>query len=313
MRIRLLMKDREYQQVLADVISRAFSDITIEFDAYPREQHLDPRTLILTDLNPDKVDNEALSKLRERTVFVSDLNAEYRNDVKQVFKYSRVSDMLSELSAFYYDWTGEVFSGTCDAKIITICSDIDEAATVEFSQALAREIEYKNLGPVILLPGTYINHFNRSPGDQALMAKILYYMNRDKGFPPGTIDETDEYGISTLRLSLGLNPLTELLPDNLIKVLNSIRQQDYKYMIFCIGTNYSHANQEAIRISDHVISLGRAPGEALRQLSLEPGRSSEILLDADNKEMALIADDFLDSMERSLITYEPQTNSSQIL
>lgn len=68
MRVGIMMRDTEYRDALSQMISEAGRDIIVEV-AGTGGVHRD--AVILTDVMPSEIEQQSLTKLRSRTVFLS--------------------------------------------------------------------------------------------------------------------------------------------------------------------------------------------------------------------------------------------------
>ena len=166
MRLGILIRDREYRDALIDKLSLYDNDLFVNIIGRSKGDASD--CLILTDIGPDEFDNDVLSKISCRTVFLSaspDTEEEDGRIYRSVFKYSGVNTLLSELMLAYNEWRGNVSIRSHAGRIIAVCGESD-ASSSDKASALARQIVYRQGGRILLMSLGYINDHGRNEEDR---------------------------------------------------------------------------------------------------------------------------------------------------
>ena len=68
MRVTIMMRDEEYREALARMISDTGRDVFVEISGSGTSKK---DSVILTDVMPDEIEQKSLVRLRDRTVFLS--------------------------------------------------------------------------------------------------------------------------------------------------------------------------------------------------------------------------------------------------
>lgn len=297
MRIGLLIRDLEYRDALIEMISEFDKEIFVEI-AGP---HGTCRNcVILTDVRPEEIGSDALLRLRDRTVFIScapentvpskDQNA--LNTIHRVFKYSRISRIMSELSMVYSRWTGDAGSSSILSRSIVVCSATGSGCS-DRCLSLARQIVYRRGGSILVLSLGYINNYGHGDGsDHNYFARLMYMLEAERDFPPEAFTTSDSYGISYLMMPAGRNPVAYLDGDDLAMLIRSLAAK-FDTLIMDAGTAYRNENLRIMRDADNVLCFSSA-----RQLiDVEPmlgedhrSRYTEIDISGDDDENLRIDD-----------------------
>ena len=208
MRVGIMIRDEEYRDALVQKLSSYDNDIFVNIiGSNPKEAS---GSVILTDIAPSELESKVLKALTPRTVFITSSEKDSRDGCSTVFKFSSIPEMISELSLVYNRWHGTGPGIDHTARLITVCSESD-AYSSERCRALAGQIIYSHGGSVLILPLSYINDYgvNDSLRGNSL-SRLLYSIQcgRDKRMEGVTY--TDSYGVSSLLLSKGRNPVAYL-------------------------------------------------------------------------------------------------------
>ena len=154
MRVGMMMRDTEYRDALIEMIADMDKDVFIEI-AGPGSIRKD--AVILTDILPSEIESRSLSRIKERTLFLSPVpversklrpvfkdceNGNEGNNVKYIqenmpesgcrliFKYSSLISIMSELSLIYSAWSGDTGTITPATRVIAVAGDADQLSAV---------------------------------------------------------------------------------------------------------------------------------------------------------------------------------------
>ncbi len=270
MRIGLLIRDVEYRDALIEMISEFDKEIFVEIAG---EQGMGKNCVILTDVRPEEIKSDALKRLRDRTVFIScakkdmvpskyaDNESNYENDdifsIHRVFKYSRISSIMSELSMVYCSWTGDSGGSSILTRTIAVCSGSGSDCS-ERCLSLARQIIYRRGGSVLVLPLGFINAYDHGDGsDCNYFARLMYMLDAKRDFPPDAFTNTDSYGISYLMMPSGRNPVAYLDAEDLAMLIRSLAAK-FDTLVMDIGTGFRNENLQVMRDADNVLCFETA-------------------------------------------------------
>ena len=308
MRLGILIRDEEYRDALIDKLSTYDNDLYVNIIGRSKGDASD--CLILTDICPEEFDKGILSKISDRTVFLSSsaLSDDSGDDtLRRVFKYSSVNSLLSELLIAYGEWRGNVSMRNYSARIIAVCSESD-AFSADKAKALARQVIYRQGGRVLLMSLGYINDHGRSEDDKVnRFARLMYAIRTGRENASDSFTYTDSYGVSSLMLPAGMNPLAGLGEEELKGVISGLAGR-FDTLILDIGTCFREENMSLIREADSIVcfvSGRRFPGLADMLSEVSPAKLSVIRLTGETDE-ALAMDDCIRQIYGKDRTWERQ-------
>ena len=275
-----MMRDTEYRDALIEMMADMDKDVFIEI-AGPGSIRKD--AVILTDILPSEIESRSLSRIKERTLFLSPVpversklrpvfkdceNGNEGNNVKYIqenmpesgcrliFKYSSLISIMSELSLIYSAWSGDTGTITPATRVIAVAGDADQLSAVR-CRTLAGQIAYRHGGSILVLPLGYINDYRTdAEGDSGgWFRKLMYFIDEGRDYPPEGFTFTDSYGISCLKLPGGINPLTSLGRGHLSDLITSMSRH-FDTLILDIGSCYSDTNLSILRKADNILFFG---------------------------------------------------------
>ena len=213
MRLGIMIKDADYRDALVKKLSSYDNDIFVNVIGNNIKDA--SGSVILTDIPPSELENKVLTALKPRTVFITDSEKDDGEDCYTIFKFSSIPEMISELSLVYNRWRGTGPGMDHSARLITVCCESD-ADSAEKCRALAGQIIYSHGGSVLILPLSYINDYGV---DEKLrsnsLSRLLYSIQSGRKSGIEGVTYTDSYGVSSLLLSKGHNPVAYLDEDEL--------------------------------------------------------------------------------------------------
>lgn len=252
MQIAVLINDSEYRDALVERLLSYNNDLLVNVitgaTAFSRD------SLILTDIDPATLEKDLLMKLKPRTVFISASFSRNpaETDYHRFFKYRTVSDLLSEVSLVYKEWHGIGYERDHSAKIISVFFEND-AASYDKCMSLARQIVYRRGDKVLVVGLSYINDYGCDDnGDINRFAKMMYSISSGRHDASYGHTRSDSYGISTLILPKGKNPLAYLDEEELLGVISSMAAM-FDTLILDMGTCYRKQNFTIAENSDSLI------------------------------------------------------------
>lgn len=251
MQIGILINDKEYREALIERLSDYDNDLFVNVITGPDSFSKD--CLILTDIDPGRIEKEQLTRLIPRTLFLtaSSFNDD-ETDCHRAFKYSSVAELLSEASIVYKDWHGIGYGRDYSAKIIAVCSDNDTASS-DRCMSLARQIIYRKGDRVLVIGLGFINDYGcDEAGSVNRFARMMYAISTGRHDAAYGYTYTDSYGVSALILKKGRNPLAFLDGDELMGVISSLATL-FDTLILDIGTCYREENMIVVESSDNIL------------------------------------------------------------
>lgn len=259
MRVRLIIEDEEYRNAFIESISLHDIDVYVEVGSVSSIKDIGKETLILTDLPPQRFDYSVIKDYLKRVVFLTNNPGDaYRNDIKgkcqKIFKYSGIGNIFADLEQIKYMWIGdrEKIYGL-KTKVFSVCSDKSDDIA-ELCIALARQIIFRKGGSVLVISLKYINEYGgKNETDRSRFARLMYYLDIGREYPTDSFIYKDNYGISYLRLSKGMNPMAYYTSNELFRIIRDITANKFDAVILDVGNSFSEANIRIINKSDSVI------------------------------------------------------------
>ena len=277
MRIGILIRDTEYREALVHKLSTYDNNIFVNIISNNIKDA--SGSVILTDIAPSELDNKVLTALRPRTVFITGSEKEKREDCSTVFKFCSIQEMISELSVVYNRWHGLGPGVDHTARLITVCSEADSYSS-ERCRSLAGQIIYSHGGSVLILPLSYINDYGV---DEKLrsnsLSRLLYSIKcgREKGIEGVTY--TDSYGVSSLLLSKGRNPVAYLDEDEIRTLVFGLSRSRNENIAVMRESERVVFFERGRRVTGIEEILGKENPEKLIRIKLTGGTEDVISMD----------------------------------
>lgn len=250
MKLGLMIGDVDYRDALVKKLSTYDNDIFVNIiGSNIRDAS---GAVILTDVPASGLEKNVLEVLKPRTVFMISSEKGACDDCNTVFKFSSIHEIISELSLVYNRWRGNGPGINHTGRLITICSESDAYST-ECCRTLAGQIIYSRGGRVFILPLSYINDYGV---DEALrsnsLSRLLYSIKRGRENGLEGITYTDSYGVSSLLLSKGHNPVAYLDEDELRTLVSGLSGK-YDTIIADAATCFRKENIEVMKESEKIV------------------------------------------------------------
>ena len=270
MRIGIMIRDAEYRDALVHKLSRYDNDIFVNIIGNNIKDA--SGSVILTDIPPSELGNKVLTALRPRTVFIAASEKDTGNDCHTVFKYCSMQEMISELSLVYNHWHGMGPGIDHSARLISVCCESD-SYSAERCRALAGQIIYSHGGSVLILPLSYINdHGVNEALRENSLSRLLYSIQRGREKYIEGVTYTDSYGVSSLLLSKGRNPVAYLDAEEL-RILISGLSKKYDTIIADTASCFRSENIILMKASEKIVFFERGR----RETGIEEMLGSEVL------------------------------------
>ncbi len=248
MKLKFVMRDREYMSVLASVIVGRYEDIYIDAG---NDGERAGRTMIVTDAEPESVDRDVIEQLGRGIVFLTeDMTAEARGEDADesgpyvIFKYLPVREIVSKLRLFYFLWSGEE---TKDFGFVTSVSVLSAGCAenaAAFGDSLASQLAYLSEGNVLLFPLMFFDRTNICEEGTGNFRMLMYYIKVGRKFPREAFFEKDAYGVYRFKIEDAINPLCRLIGDELLRVSEYLCRNCFDTVVFVVGEAYTEAAME---------------------------------------------------------------------
>ena len=258
MRLGIMIRDTEYRDALIQKLSTYDNNIFVNIINGNIQDA--KGSVILTDVPPGGLEKKVMNALKPRTVFIIDSDKEKRDGCYTVFKFSSIPEIISELSLVYNHWHGLGPGIDRTARLIIVFSESD-SYSAERCRALAGQIIYSHGGSVLILPLSYINdHGVDYPLRSNSLSRLLYSIQcgRERGLEG--ITYTDSYGVSSLLLSNGRNPVAYLDDEELSTLVSGLSKK-FDTIIADAASCFREENIALMKDSEKIVFFERGRRE----------------------------------------------------
>ena len=310
MKIILVIKDLEYCKAFRNNIASVDKDVMVEVSRGGKLNGLDSKSIIVTDIEPRKVDKKLIKQIVFLTKDPKDKGTEdSKTPYRKIFKYLRTSKILAFIEETYCSLTGEMeridSSGT---RIFAVCSDSNSSNGI-LCKTLARQIAYRHGGEILILPLRYINdYFDPNENDGNKFSRLLYYLKSEKECVLDSYLFKDNYGISYASIGKGMNPICKLELEDVLSLIKLFCKGKFETIILDIGDCFSDTNNEIISKSDSILFIKKGINFGLEDLIISDGainRAGYINLFETEKDFELMIDDYVSKI------YEVEGNDNE--
>lgn len=244
MRLKLVMKDREYRDALANAIGRKKSNlyVIIEDNFNPEED-----TLIVTDVGQ--------GKLREGMVYLGRENNRWveGKGPYTLFKYESVDTLIRDLTLCLYLWCGEGEIPQSASYLITIGTMERSDLCKQLAESLAAELAKRIDGRVLLIPLTYFYIDNRiREREDSVIRKLLYYVQMERAIPLESFFRRGEGNVYYLRMPEGMNELLRIPEEERCEFIRQIAKC-FSVVVCHLGDCYSEGNIQLMQNADRCV------------------------------------------------------------
>jgi len=254
MRLGILIRDSEYRDALVRKLSTYDNDIFVNvIGDNVKEAN---GSVILTDIPPSELDNKVLETLKPRTVFITDSENGLEGGYSTIFKFCSIQEMISELSLVYNMWHGTGPGMDHTARLISVCCESD-AYSAERCRSLAGQVIYSHGGSVLILPLSYINdHGVDGTTRSNNLSRLLYSIQCGRECSLDGVTYTDSYGVSSLLLSKGRNPVAYLDTDELRTLIFGLSKK-FDTIIADSASCFRNENIMLMKESENIVFFER--------------------------------------------------------
>ena len=259
MRIRLIIKDKDYRQAMVDTIGKSDKDVYVEIGKMDGCSDIGDKTLIITDYPEHECNFLSIADFRMRVIFLTTdprdfFNPDKDDEYYRIFKYNSMSSIFSDVEQIYYRWTGETNTSLgLVGRVYAVCSsDMNDSSI--YAKALARQVLFRRGGSILLISLKYINDYPcLDETNTSRFSRLMYYLDINLDFPADAFTYNDAYGISYMRLPFGLNPVSYLDINDLENMVRNFSHRSFDTVILDIGNSYSEVNIRMINKADNIL------------------------------------------------------------
>lgn len=254
MRVGIMIRDTEYRDALVQKLRSYDNNIYVNIIINNVKDA--SGCVILTDIPPSTLERPVLDALRPRTVFITGSESEDREDCSTIFKFSSIPEIISELSLVYNRWRGMGPGRDHTARLITVCCESD-SYSAERCRALAGQIIYSRGGSVLILPLSYINDYGVNDAVKSnTLSRLLYSIQCGRETGIDGVTYTDSYGVSSLLLSRGRNPVAYLDEEEMRTLVFGLSKK-YDTIIADAASCFREENIMIMKGSENIVFFER--------------------------------------------------------
>lgn len=303
MRIRLIIKDAEYQQAMINTIEKSDKDIYVEIGKMDGCEDVGDKTLIITDYSEEECIFLDIPDFHMRVVFLTTdpkdvLDVDKAEDFNRLFKYNSMSSIFSDIEQIYYRWTGETNTSLgLVGRVYAVCSSKEGDSSI-YAKALARQIVFRRGGSILLISLQYINNYACiDETNTSRFSRLMYYLDINQEFPAEAFTYSDAYGISYMRLPSGLNPVAYLDLNDMENMVRSFSHRYFDTVILDVGNSYSEVNVRMVNKVDNVLWLDSDSAKfSLNEIFIEKdldNRTKRIIVRGKDVDVEPAIDDYV--------------------
>lgn len=302
MRIRLIIKDKEYRQAMIDTLSRSDKDIYVEVGMMDGCTDIGDKTLIITDYHEQECNLLSLTDFQMRVIFLTTnprdvLDPEKETGYYRLFKYSSMSSIFSDVEQIYYRWTGETNNSLgLVGRVYAVCTSETKDSSV-YAKALARQVLFRRGGSILIISLKYINDYACSDEtNTSRFSRLMYYLDIDQDYPADAFTYNDAYGISYMRLPTGLNPVAYLDINDLEDLVRNFSHNNFDTVILDVGNSYSEVNIRMINKVDNIVWFDGGNNFSLQEIYIEKdidAKTRRFVIQSQETDAELAIDDYI--------------------
>ncbi|MBR0373534.1 MAG: hypothetical protein IJH91_03270 [Mogibacterium sp.] len=244
MKFKFVVSDIPYMRALAGAIERADPNVFIEIG---RDCSRTESALIVTDISQEEYAKRTSNQDDKGVVFLDRTISPAYEELApggpfRICKYCRVSELLAQLSYYYYLWSGRNDSVCVDSKVISVITDRNPSVADAFSQLFARHYLYRIGGNVLVLCFSCIDRIAAVHDSEDMFKRLVYYAASGRDVPLDAFFYRDNYGVCYLRTPYGINPIYKADDTTMNDLMRLITGSLFDLVILDIGTEFSERN-----------------------------------------------------------------------
>ena len=245
MRLKLVMKDREYRDALAERIRRSRWNLYVIIEDNFR---MEEDTLLVTDVGE--------GKLREGMVLLS---SECRREVEGkgpyvLFKYAGVDELLTDLRLCAFLWTGKGDLRRGEERIVTVGAVERTDLGHRLAEQVALELGERLEEPVLLLDLTYFYREGQPEESGNTFRKLVYYLQSGKSIPVEVFFRRERGNVFRVRMPRGMNELMKIPGRECLELIREMGRY-FSAVVCSVGDCFSERNIEVMKNSEWCIYM----------------------------------------------------------
>ena len=245
MRLKLVMKDREYRDALAERIRRSRQNLYVIIEDNFR---MEEDTLLVTDVGE--------GKLREGMVLLS---SECRREVEGkgpyvLFKYAGVDELLTDLRLCAFLWTGKGDLRRGEERIVTVGAVERTDLGHRLAEQVALELGERLEEPVLLLDLTYFYREGQPEELGNTFRKLVYYLQSGKSIPVEVFFRRERGNVFRVRMPRGMNELMKIPGRECLELIREMGRY-FSAVVCSVGDCFSERNIEVMKNSEWCIYM----------------------------------------------------------
>lgn len=274
-KIYMLFNDYDYMSALIDEISKSDNSIVIEIiESYSAMRKLN-NSFLLTDIVTEKYfipivrenSNTVVLMTKDTRIATNDDNSE-RIFYKRILKYQNVNNIIAQIKEAWNDvyhasemTSFNVKDSMCvdGINLIGVMCDGNNIRALSVSDRMARQVIYRTGDNVAIVSlcgiahrqskAEYIsseNDLNEDLSNNLGMHKFVYLLENSMTIPKEFLVREDTFGVGTLMLPYGINPLMDIESEIILAMLIQMKSYGYHHILLVFGDHITRKNFELI-------------------------------------------------------------------
>ncbi len=244
MKLKLMMRDQEYQNALAARLGRVCSEIYVEIG---NDFSQDEDTLIITDIGRGRL-GPGMVFLHKECIQEMEGCGPYT-----LFKYDSVGSLVRNLWECFYLWTGRGTLPVQSTSMVFVGAASRTDICHRFAESFAQQLSNHSDFSVLYLPLSYLlmgyrctvdsgmEDFNNSIPDKTVFRKLVYYVQQGREIPRNLFFCRLHRNVFQLHTENGINPVATMGSEGRNDFIRKISSY-FDIVILSAGDCYSQEN-----------------------------------------------------------------------
>ncbi len=244
MKLKLMMRDQEYQNALAARLGRVCSEIYVEIG---NDFSQDEDTLIITDIGRGRL-GPGMVFLHKECIQEMEGSGPYT-----LFKYDSVGSLVRNLWECFYLWTGRGTLPVQSTSMVFVGAASRTDICHRFAESFAQQLSNHSDFSVLYLPLSYLlmgyrctvdsgmEDFNNSIPDKTVFRKLVYYVQQGREIPRNPFFCRLHRNVFQLHTENGINPVAAMGSEGRNDFIRKMSSY-FDIVILSAGDCYSQEN-----------------------------------------------------------------------
>ena len=292
MKIRLLMRDKEYAEAFISKLSDYHADVYVEVIEMSELGNTDSTCVILTDYEQNLFEQSDLNRFSAQIIFISNKVEITQNNY--MFKYQSFNLSMAQIAGQYYALTGDRVRYCGSSDLICVCGDCADYDYGYVNKSIGSKLKYCKGGEYLLISLQPINNYGFvDVNDRGRLSKIIYTLDSNKRFSLEEFCRSDEYGVYYLSLGIGINRLALLDWKTMWQLIERLKNY-FAGIVVDVGSSFT---LEAVRLINEADSIwwisDKYTDKIISQIIADPESKELHVLDCYKEDVDLEIDEII--------------------